>query len=221
MKYCSKCKTHIAGTLAYCPLCQDELVVIEDRKEIFYPEFYETDRTSHMILKMFAFISVVTSILCVFLNIIIPARIWWSLIVIVTFGCLWLSLSIALSKHKNILKSLLHQSIVMSLFALFLDYFTGPYGWAINFVIPVIFTLAMILMYMLSKILHLQPGEYIIYLLLDALFGIIPILFLITDHIKYKVPSFICILASLISVAALIIFEGRIMFSELKRRLHI
>lgn len=221
MKYCSKCKTHMEGTLTYCPLCQNELAVIDDKEEIFYPRSYENDRTSHMILKTFAFISVVVSILCVFMNIIIPAKIWWSLIVIVTFGCLWLSLSIAISKHKNILKYLLHQSIVISLFALFLDYFTGPYGWAINFVIPVVLTLAMILMYMLSKILHLQAGEYMIYLLLDALFGIIPILFLMTDQIKYRVPSFICILVSLISVTALMIFEGRIMLSELKRRLHI
>lgn len=221
MKYCSKCKTHIAGALTYCPLCQNELITLDGQVEIFYPNSYENDRTSHMILKTFAFISVVVSILCVFINMIIPAKIWWSLIVIVTFGCLWLSLSIAISKHKNILKYLLHQSIVISLFSLFLDYFTGSYGWAINFVIPVVFTLAMILMYTLSKILHLQAGEYIIYVLLDALFGIIPIFFLMTEQIKYRMPSFICILVSLISVTALIVFEGRIMLSELKRRLHI
>ena len=104
---------------------------------------------------------------------------------------------------------------------MFLDYFTGRHGWSITFVIPIIFTLAMIVMYMLSKILHLQTGEYIIYLLLDALFGIIPILFLVTDSVKYTIPSFICIMVSLSSVTALIIFEGRTMFSELKRRLHI
>lgn len=221
MKYCSKCKTHITGSLTYCPLCQSELVVVDDHVEEIYPTAYEGDATNYMILKIFVFISVVVSILSVFMNIIIPTKIWWSLIVVVTFGCLWISLSIAISKYKNILKYLLHQSIVISLFSIFLDYFTGRYGWSITFVIPVIFTLAMIVMYILSKILHLQAGEYMIYLLLDALFGIIPILFLVTDRVKYTIPSFICILVSLISVTALMIFEGRTMLSELKRRLHI
>ena len=221
MKYCNKCKTHITGSLTYCPLCQSELVVIDEKVEEFYPIAYESDATNHMILKIFAFISVVVSILSIFMNLILPTKIWWSLIVVATFVCLWISLSIAISKHKNILKYLLHQSIIISLFSMFLDYFTGSYGWSINFVIPVIFTLAMIVMYILSKILRLQAGEYMIYLLLDALFGIIPILFLVTDRVKYTVPSFICILVSLISVTALIIFEGRAMMSELKRRLHI
>lgn len=221
MKYCNKCKTHITGSLTYCPLCQSELVVIDEKVEELYPMTYESDAANYMILKIFAFISVVVSILSVFMNIIIPTKIWWSLIVVATFVCLWISLSIAISKHKNILKYLLHQSIIISLFSIFLDYFTGRYGWSINFVIPVIFTLAMIVMYILSKILRLQAGEYMIYLLLDALFGIIPILFLVTDSVKYTVPSFICILVSLISVTALIIFEGRTMLSELKRRLHI
>lgn len=221
MKYCNKCKTHITGSLTYCPLCQSELVVIDEKVEELYPMAYESDAANYMILKIFAFISVVVSILSVFMNIIIPTKVWWSLIVVTTFVCLWISLSIAISKHKNILKYLLHQSIIISLFSIFLDYFTGRYGWSINFVIPVIFTLAMIVMYILSKILRLQAGEYMIYLLLDALFGIIPILFLVTDSVKYTVPSFICILVSLISVTALIIFEGRTMLSELKRRLHI
>lgn len=221
MKYCNKCKTHITGSLTYCPLCQSELVVIDEKVEELYPMAYESDAANYMILKIFAFISVVVSILSVFMNIIIPTKVWWSLIVVATFVCLWISLSIAISKHKNILKYLLHQSIIISLFSIFLDYFTGRYGWSINFVIPVIFTLAMIVMYILSKILRLQAGEYMIYLLLDALFGIIPILFLVTDSVKYTVPSFICILVSLISVTALIIFEGRTMLSELKRRLHI
>lgn len=221
MKYCNKCKTHITGSLTYCPLCQSELVVIDEKVEELYPMAYESEAANYMILKIFAFISVVVSILSVFMNIIIPTKVWWSLIVVATFICLWISLSIAISKHKNILKYLLHQSIIISLFSIFLDYFTGRYGWSINFVIPVIFTLAMIVMYILSKILRLQAGEYMIYLLLDALFGIIPILFLVTDSVKYTVPSFICILVSLISVTALIIFEGRTMLSELKRRLHI
>lgn len=221
MKYCNKCKTHITGSLTYCPLCQSELVVIDEKVEELYPMAYESEAANYMILKIFAFISVVVSILSVFMNIIIPTKVWWSLIVVATFICLWISLSIAISKHKNILKYLLHQSIIISLFSIFLDYFTGRYGWSINFVIPVIFTLAMIVMYILSKILRLQAGEYMIYLLLDALFGIIPILFLVTDSVNYTVPSFICILVSLISVTALIIFEGRTMLSELKRRLHI
>ena len=98
---------------------------------------------------------------------------------------------------------------------------TGAHGWAITFVIPIILTLAMVVMYVVSKVLHLQVGDYMIYLLIDALFGLIPLVLLLTGQVFTDIPSLICILTSIISVVGLVIFEGNNMVSELKRRLHL
>lgn len=221
MKWCEKCKVKIIGTENYCPLCQNELTKLDEREEDLFPTAYKGAQERHMIMKVLTFMMTLVGIISVFLNILFPTQIWWGLIVVVTLICIRASLSIAIAKHKNILKYLLHQSLIIIVLALFIDYVTGQHGWAVTFVLPIIFTLAMIVMYLLSKILHLQAGEYMIYLLLDALFGIIPIVFLVTDSVKTPIPSLVCIMISIISVTALIIFEGSAMYSELKRRLHI
>lgn len=220
MKWCEKCKVKIMGTKSYCPLCQNELVGKGQIEEDLFPTSYKGTKERHMIMKVISFMMTLVGILSVFLNILFTTEIWWALIVVAVLIGIRISLSIAIAKHKNILKYLLHQSLIIIIVALFIDGVTGKYGWSVTFVLPMIFTLAMILMYLLSKILHLQAGEYMIYLLLDALFGIIPIIFLVTDSVKTPIPSLVCIMVSLISVTALVIFEGSAMYSELKRRLH-
>lgn len=221
MKWCEKCKVKIIDNKSYCPLCQNELMGKNQVVEDLFPTSYKGTKERHMIMKVLTFMMILVGMLSVFFNLLYKTEIWWSLIVVMTLICIRISLSIAITKHRNILKYLFHQSLIIILLALFIDYVTGQNGWSVTFVLPMIFTLAMTLMYLLSKILHLQAGEYMIYLLLDALFGIIPIVFLLTDSVKTPVPSLVCIMISMISVTALIIFEGSAMYSELKRRLHI
>lgn len=227
MKYCPKCKVNIAQHLTYCPLCQSELIEKDSlnndipETESIFPNTYEIYTSHHMVLKIVGFIALSISIICIFANFLFPAKVWWSLVVTGTMLCTWCSLAVAISKRRNILKYLLYQSIIICIFAVFIDIFTGFTGWSITFVLPIVFTVAMILMYILSKILHLQAGDYIIYLLLDEIFGILPLFLLLMDHLTVRVPSLICLMVSTISVISLIIFEGKSMYQELYRRLHI
>ena len=219
MKYCNKCKVKVMGDLTACPLCQNELQ--GEMTEQIYPPKLEKRFNNHMVLKCFGFISIIASILAVFFNIIMKSESWWSLIVVLCFGFVWVSLATAIIKHRNIVKYLFYQALIISVFLSFLDHATGAHGWAITFVIPIILTLAMVVMYVVSKVLHLQVGDYMIYLLIDALFGLIPLVLLLTGQVFTDIPSLICILTSIISVVGLVIFEGNNMVSELKRRLHI
>lgn len=222
MKYCNKCKIDISGTLHYCPLCQNELLQKNtEKEEALFPNSYNLYTSNHLLLRILGFISITIAIISVIINLMFPSTLWWSLIVVITTGCVWLSLAAAISKHRNLLRYLLYQSLIICLFAAFLDYLTGSKGWSVDLVLPTTFSLAMIVMYLLSKILHLQTGDYMIYLLLDALFGILPAFILLTRPLHSRIPSIICVAISLISVASLIIFEGRNIFQELDRRLHI
>lgn len=222
MKYCDKCKVEVRGSQEFCPLCQNELQVKETSdSEDVYPNQVEKRFDNHMLLKVFGFIGLSASILAVFFNIILHSKSLWSLIVVVVMACLWLSLAIAIRKHKDILKYLWQQMVIITLLTICIDALTGHHGWSISFVLPIILTVAMIVMYLLSKILHLQVGDYMIYLLLDAFFGVIPLVLVNTHKLISDIPSLICILTSIISVVALVIFEGKSIMSELNRRLHI
>ncbi|PHV72225.1 hypothetical protein CS063_01750 [Sporanaerobium hydrogeniformans] len=221
MKTCEKCGVQLKGKGNNCPLCQNELIGSNEGEEAVFPLNDQRQKETHMVIKVINFMMLCVGIMSVFFNVLYPVEIWWSLIVVLTLIGVRVSLFIAIAKHKNILKYLWNQSLVIIAFAIVIDYISGNHGWAITFVLPIIFTLAMIIMYLISKILHLQVGDYMIYLLLDAVFGIIPILFLLLQSVTTAIPSLICIMVSIISVIALISFEGPSMYSELKRRLHV
>lgn len=222
MRYCDKCRVEVRGSQQFCPLCQHELQVKDaSESEDIYPSHIEKRFNNHMLLKFFGFIGLSASILAVFFNIILPSETMWSLIVVAVTACLWVSLAMAIKKHKSILKYLWQQMMIITLLTICIDALTGQHGWAISFVLPIILTIAMVVMYLLSKILHLQVGDYMIYLLLDALFGVIPLILVNTQELISDIPSLICILTSIISVVGLVIFEGKNIISELNRRLHI
>lgn len=221
MKVCEKCKINVVGTRTYCPLCQSELAVHDNCQNEIFPVLPPSEDRYYLLFRVLTFISITGAAISVLFNMMFSRESWWSLIVVATLGCVWTSVIIAIFKHKNILKYVLYQSLVILIFMIFLDYRMAWRGWSITYVLPLIFTVTMIVMYILSKVLRLETGDYMIYLLLDALFGIIPIIFVGTDAVGTDIPSLICIVASIISVTALIVFEGRNMYGELKRRLHV
>ena len=221
MKYCRKCKIEVMGDLKICPLCQQELEIKDEHVEELYPATIEKRFNNHMLLKVFGFIAMIISVLAVFFNIILPSETLWSVIVVGVMGLIWLSVATAIKKHKDILKYLWYQILILGLAAIFIDTMTGVHGWAMTFVIPIMLVVAIIAMYVLSKLLRLQAGDYMIYLLLDVLLGTIPFIYTLTHDVVTDIPAWVCILASIISVMGLAIFEGKNMMSELKRRLHV
>lgn len=221
MKYCNRCKVRVKGKMTFCPLCQNKLIKEDDYEEDIYPALDEDIGKKHLILKVFGLISIIFSILALFFSWILERKLYWGLITIGVIGWIWIILCVAILKHRNIIKHMLYQTVIMSLFMLFIDFMTGWHYWSTSFVIPVMLILAMVMMYLFSKLLHLEVGDYMIYLLLDACFGIIPIVFLVTGKVTTDVPSLVCILGSFLSVIVLILFEGKKMLEELKRRFHV
>lgn len=225
MKRCHKCHIEVMGSITRCPLCQNELEktqVIEEESEDLYPRKIERQKDDTLAIKIIGFIVFIISLISVFLNMILPYQNLWSPIVILIVGTIWLSIVIAIKYHKSLLKCLWQQMVIMTAVAIMIDFLAGKQGWSLTFVMPIVFTSSMIVMFFLSKILRLEVGDYMIYLLLDALFGLIPILVLLSPfEMSIRLPSYICILTSLISVVGLILFEGKAILNELKRRLYI
>ncbi|MGL4362701.1 MAG: DUF6320 domain-containing protein [Cellulosilyticaceae bacterium] len=223
MKKCEKCVVDVVGKFIYCPLCQHELIDInnENKCESGYPVVIQKESKEQLVFKMVTFIALVGSFSAFILNWIMFPDSWWSVIVIGTLWCVWLSIVLALQDYKNILKYLLYQSVIIIGFSIFIDNMTGWSGWSIQYVVPFMLTIAMLTMYVLSKVLQLDPGDYIIYLLIEAFFAIVLIICSELDWMIIKWPTMVCSIVNFISLASLIVFEGKNMYSELKRRFHI
>lgn len=220
MKYCEKCKVDVAGTIEYCPLCQRKLTNKGGEEYDRFP-YVPTMYNKHtLFFKMMAFISVVAAVICVAINFIIPTEVFWALFVVLGIGCLWIALTFAIKKLGNIPKNILYQVIIFSVLSLIWDKITGWHNWSLNYVIPFLCVGAIICLAVLAWIMKLKFEDFFFYLVMYVVFGIVPVIFLFTDSVTVLYPSLISIGLSIISFAALLIFQGKQILTEIKNRFH-
>jgi hypothetical protein len=110
---------------------------------------------------------------------------------------------------------------MVAIISMFWDYFTGWKGWSVDYVIPVTCLSVMLAMVFISKIMHSDVEDFMIYTIIGGLFGILPILFLAIGILNVTYPSLICVAASIIFLSAIFVFQGNKMIIELKKRLHL
>ncbi|MCL1858840.1 MAG: DUF6320 domain-containing protein [Oscillospiraceae bacterium] len=235
MKTCEKCAVSVSGGFEKCPLCQNTLINninptdsgeqnsgCETEPEAGTFPFVPLAIHKHSLLfRMMQLCSAFIVIASFTVNLSLPQSGLWSLFVVAGVACVWLSLAVAIRKRHNILKNLTYQVTIVTILSVLWDVFTGWRGWSVDFVIPIAFVSAMAAPAVLARILKMQTGIYIIYSFLLILYGIIPAVFVVSGLSVIIYPSLICVACSLFLFSALMIFEGRNMIEELKRRLHL
>ena len=209
----------MAGPLKRCPLCQGDLTGDPVRENPF--PWLSYSKRFGFFLRMVAFAGAIAAAVCIAVNLSFPSGGWWSMFVIAGLGSLWIALWFIIKKRTNIPKTILWQVAVISLLALVWDKFTGWHGWSIDYVVPILCGCTMCAMALIARILHLRIQDYIIYLILDSILGIIPLILILCGAVQIVYPSAICVAISIISLAALFIFEGTALHNEIVRRLHL
>ncbi len=212
----------IKGNRNKCPLCGNILPGDDDadvQVEI-YPEIppaYER----HLAMRIMVFISIVTIVASFVVYKILPSEVNWPMFVVLGLISMWLSLIVVKRKRHNITKNIMWQVILVSLLSVIWDWRTGSRGWSLDYVIPILCVAAMFVMYVTAKVMKLRIRDYIAYFLLDGLFGIIPIMFIIFDLVNVWYPSAVCVGMSIIFLSAILIFQGENIKNELDKRMHI
>ena len=123
--------------------------------------------------------------------------------------------------RRNPMKAAIWQLVLVSILVLLWDWFTGGNGWSIHFVLPVFFPCMQLAVAVTARALHLRPSDYLLYLILCVLAGLIPMILLLCGALRIIYPSVICAGISIISLAAMLLFKGSALRSELIRRLHL
>lgn len=220
MLYCDKCKINLAGDYRQCPLCQANLTGSPETVGTELPKIQPPSNRNHLLLRLIAFATVVAAAICVAVNLSVGGD-WWSAFVIAGIASLWLIFGVSVKKRGNLSKSILWQVLVVSLLALAWDLWTGFHGWSIDYVLPILCTCSLIAMSVTAKITRLRVEDYILYLVLDSLCGLITLALALSGALRVVYPSAVCVAASIIFLAALLLFEGRALRDELIRRLHL
>lgn len=220
MKFCKSCNVSVTGKRKICPLCQGRLTGDKAQEEIF-PKISFIYTEHSLFFKVMLLTSIIAATVSVAVNILMPGGGAWSLFVLGGLASVWASLITIINQRKNIPKNIVYQVMTISVTALIWDTLTGWRGWSINYIIPLVCVFAMISMAVISKIRKLHIEDYILYIIIDSLFGIVPVIFIILGLLDVLYPSIICISTSIISLSTIIIFEDKSLKAEIKRRLHV
>lgn len=220
MKYCNSCKVNVVGNRKSCPLCQELLKGDKHEDEIF-PRISFVYKEHGLFFKVMLLVSIIIASVSVAINILLPQGGAWSLFVLGGLGSVWVSMISAINKRNNIPKNIVYQVMIISLITVIWDFLTRWKGWSITYVIPFVCFFAMISMAIISKVRKLHVEDYILYIIIDALFGLIQIIFIFTGGLIVLYPSLICIVTSIISLSTILIFEDKKLLAEIKRRLHL
>ncbi|GHU93550.1 hypothetical protein FACS1894208_03200 [Clostridia bacterium] len=222
MLRCEHCRVELPGEQTRCPLCQNKPGGTPDGSESRFPRLIGArQKISRTLLAWAAFVSVCAAAVCVTVNMIVSTERWWSLFVIAGIASLWIDIGLVLKKRKNLPKSILWQVVAVSLIAFLWDLLTGYAGWSLDYVLPILSSAAMFAMTVVSKARKLDIQDYISYLLISCILGIVSFILILTGAVSVVVPSAISFGASIVFLAFLLFFEGQALWEEIQRRLHL
>lgn len=220
MLYCRKCNIKAPGSPKKCPLCQGDLTGNPGAAENIFPVIPPRVYRSRKFITITAFCTVVAATAVIAVNICVPSGGWWSLFVLAGLGSLWLSF-LSINMGKNIPKNIFKQVIIFSLLALAWDFFTGFNRWSLNFVIPILFSSAMVALAVHAKIMKLGVEDYTLYMLIISVMGVSSLLLILFGVVSIVYPAAVCFALAVISLASILLFEGKALWQELKRRTHL
>ena len=221
MQSCDNCKVSMKGNHDVCPLCGGIIEESTAKEEEVFPQIPTIYQEFNIFIRILILVSLSVVIISFAINAIFSKESRWSILVAACILCMWISMFFIIRKKNNIPKTILWQVFLIGILSVIWDSSMGWIGWSIDYVIPSICVGAMIVMAIAAKLLKIGVRDLTVYLLVDAIFGCIPIIFLLFGGLNVYFPSVICVAASAISLSALILFEGDNMKAELNKRMHI
>jgi hypothetical protein len=204
-----------------CPLCGGIIHENEHKSEEVFPHIPTIYQEFNLFIRIMLLLSICTIIISFAINVIFTKESRWSILVAAGIVCMWISMFFILRKKNNIPKTILWQVFIIGVLSVLWDYSIGWIGWSINYVIPSICIGAMIIMAIAAKLLKIGVRDLIVYMLVDGIFGLVPMIFILFGGLDFIVPSVVCVASSAISLSALILFEGDNIKVELNKRMHI
>src|SRR5574344_1908933 len=210
--YCSKCRVNVKGENQKCPLCQSK--IDGDKTNNIFPKVKTVYQIYDKFFKWLLFGTILSSVIAFVINLLLNNKLSWSLFVIYGNICLIIILVTTIKHRYNIPKVVFRDVVILSILSYLWDYYTGNIGWSINFVIPILCGVGSINLMILSFIMESYINKYLFYFILVVIFGNIPLLFILGNHVTIFLPSYICVILNLFIFVFLIIFKHEKLIKE-------
>ncbi len=220
MQICRKCGVSVSGSKSCCPLCQGKLIGVAEQDA--YPDIPLPKYSRHFLFRTMTFAAITISVIVYALNMLIDPSFMWSRIVMLGVLCGWIAGTVAVWYRKRIIKNIMWELILIVPMCIAWDLNTSDrLSWSVDFVFPCMVAAAVLSTFLISFIMKYPPQEFIIYIFLESVCGLIPFVLVLNDIVTIKLPSVLCSTLCAVFIAAMLLFMGRSTGSEVKRKFHL
>lgn len=221
MSFCPNCKIDVKGNWLECPVCQTSLEMKnngENEKSSFagVPLQYNRQKAIQTFLRY----SLIIVFIYFVLNYFWPFKFFGLEYVLFGLIITWTIIVILVRKRRNIAKAINYLLFFISLASIYIDYVGGWQGWSITFVVPILSISALVAMRISLRVVKLKVEDYVLYLELAAIAGIVPLLFLIMDWVGHSLPSLISVVFSAFMFTGVLLKYRQMLIRELQKRMH-
>lgn len=219
MKHCDKCNIDVRGDFLRCPLCQHTLTGVGTRNE--FPQVQSLYEKYKGIIRLCILSTSALAIISVAVNAIIPQSGKWSLFVVFGVICAWITAYICLKKRKVLSQNITTESVITSAMCVVWDVFTGWHGWSVDYVFPIVFSCALLGLFIMTKILKIRISDYVFSIAICGVFGLVPLALWLLGVTRILIPSAICVTLSFLSFITLVLYDRQELILTLTKKFHI
>ena len=221
MKTCKRCNVKVVDNTNNCPLCRSVLSDFDGiTAESSYPPVDVDVRKYNLVTRIFLFLSIVGGITSVITNYLTYKGIMWSVLSVAAILYCWTIIIHSIKNHINVASKILLQAIFVSVLSVIVDFVLGYSGWAVNYIIPNLFSIANIAVLIIIIVNRMDWHNYVLYQIAIAFFGFIPIVLFLFGIIDKPLITVIATVVSVLTLLFAFIFGDKSVKSELKRRFH-
>lgn len=226
MKKCPRCRIHVGGDADYCPLCQNALSGTGEAA--YFPPTAPQLHRLGMLQKILLFLVLSGVVICAAFDFLLQTEphLHWSILVLVWSLAGLFFLRILLGRRYNGPLLVFQILVVTGGLGVFTDWFLGFTGVSVDVFIPILCSAALLLNFLFAFLNSRFTANALVYLLLNIVVGVVPYLLLIlrggdARAAAHSAAWVICLLVSVLTFLGLVIFKGRILFTEIEKRLHL
>ena len=221
MKYCKKCNVNVNSTLDYCPLCFNKI-----EGESVEPSQFSVSKNkpkeitkSHITRKIFFLISLALVSVCAMINYLSNTPFWSG---IVAFGVLylWILVRHTIMSDRNVFEKVLLQVVGIVAVLLMTNHVAGG-GWFLDFVLPALLSFVVITLNMILFISPKRKNYEISFLVIEVIILIVSLIYFLTDICEFKTLHLISTVISSFSIIGIIVMDGKNLWSEFSKKMHL
>lgn len=218
MKTCPNCHIRVGGAPDYCPLCQSQL--LGEPEPPLWPHTSPQVKLS-LVFRVLAFVLLAGAVICLGIEFWATGGVSWSVVVALCVAAFLITLRAAMRTYQSVPRLLFQLLVAVSAVVMLCDWYTGWRGFSLRWVVPVLCTVTLVTNFILSFVRRAFAENGLVYLLMNILLGVLPYLALYLSGRELSLAWMICLLVSVITFLGLVLFQGRRLWPELYKRLHL